>query len=133
MFDSNLCNRITDIGLPAQDRRQYLLVMTPPNLNCSFWYQSISSEFKTCFELTNHNLCNNSNTCESAQVHSCYAATEKKLLNLMLFYSGPDDTIATGKALFIMAGRRNRSKTRNEIRDHGRRACMLCASLFEKA
>ena len=34
----------------------------------------------------------------------------KKLLNLMLFYSGPDDTIAAGKALFIMAGRGNRSK-----------------------
>ena len=35
---------------------------------------------------------------------------QKKLLNLMLFYSGPDDTIVAGKALFIMAGRGNRSK-----------------------
>ena len=29
MFDSNLCNMIIDIGLPAQDCKQYLLVMTP--------------------------------------------------------------------------------------------------------
>ena len=30
MFNSNLCDRIIDIGLPAEDRKQYLLVMTPP-------------------------------------------------------------------------------------------------------
>ena len=30
---------------------------------------------RTCFELTSHNVCNNQNTCESAQVH--IAATEK--------------------------------------------------------
>ena len=35
---------------------------------------------------------------------------QKKLPKLMLFYSGPDDMILAGKALFIMAGRRNRSK-----------------------
>ena len=29
MFNSNLCDRIIDIGLPAKDPRQYLLVMTP--------------------------------------------------------------------------------------------------------
>ena len=34
----------------------------------------------------------------------------KKLLNLMLLYSGPDDTIVAGKALFIMSGHGNRSK-----------------------
>ena len=35
---------------------------------------------------------------------------QKKLLNLMLFYSGPDDTTLAGKALFIMAVRGNKSK-----------------------
>ena len=29
VFNSNLCDRIIDIGLPAKDRKQYLLVMTP--------------------------------------------------------------------------------------------------------
>ena len=29
VFNSNLCHRIIDIGLPANDRKQYLLVMTP--------------------------------------------------------------------------------------------------------
>ena len=29
MFNWNLCDRIIDIGLPAEDRKQYLLVMTP--------------------------------------------------------------------------------------------------------
>ena len=32
MFDSNLCDRVIDIGLPAKDRKQYLLVMTPEKL-----------------------------------------------------------------------------------------------------
>ena len=35
MFDSNLCHRIIDIGLPAKDRKQYLLVMTPEKLSLS--------------------------------------------------------------------------------------------------
>ena len=29
VFNSNLCYSIIDIGLPAKDRKQYLLVMTP--------------------------------------------------------------------------------------------------------
>ena len=29
MFDLNLCDTIIDIGLPAKDCKQYLLVMTP--------------------------------------------------------------------------------------------------------
>ena len=32
VFNSNLCDRIIDIGLPAKDRKQYLLVMTPEKL-----------------------------------------------------------------------------------------------------
>ena len=30
VFNLNLCDRIIDIGLPAKDHKQYLLVMTPP-------------------------------------------------------------------------------------------------------
>ena len=29
MFDSNLCDKIIDIGLTAKDSKQYLLVITP--------------------------------------------------------------------------------------------------------
>ena len=29
MFNLNLCDRIIDIGLPVEVRKQYLLVMTP--------------------------------------------------------------------------------------------------------
>ena len=32
VFDSNLCDRIIDTGLPAKDRKQYLLVVTPEKL-----------------------------------------------------------------------------------------------------
>ena len=32
VFDSNLCDRIIDIGLPAKDCKQYLLVMSPEKL-----------------------------------------------------------------------------------------------------
>ena len=43
----------------------------------------------------------------------------------MLFYSGPDDTIVAGKALFIMAGRGNRSKQKLKQDTNAVSACYV--------
>ena len=43
----------------------------------------------------------------------------------MLFYSGPDDMIAAGKALFIMAGRGNRSKQESKQETTAMPACYV--------
>ena len=51
----------------------------------------------------------------------------------MLFYSGSDDTIVAGKALFIMAGRGNRSKQELKQETTAVPACYVPVYLKKKS